>query len=826
MGTITVTDKPNSVTFNNPNSTIDNARFVQIDIAPSWDGPWTPHQECEVSDLSLHAVSEGIEQFTFQRRYGKIRWPYDPPNMAFRDVQPWNEEEIEGCWVRVSWLENAQWVEDLDALTQCGPIENGYRRFVAFVGQIQTPKSTLFGGGLGIPSGVQSFTAYGVADYLRRIPMSTSLVENPASKNSSSDPIPWFYSNEIDWVMTPNVDSDGEPFKNRSLKKHNISNEEDTPSTYIFGEGDYWTTAEYITYLARLFSKPGMPPFRYEFETEIGNFLKNDHLNLRRRDWETTERRFDTLSFRKKKVELSPAENVLSVLQKIFDPDIGLDFAIRPYVQGTLNGSEFSGFAIRIFSRASADGIWQGTTFPKNESDVKFDISHTHSLGGQVSISRNQESRYRNFRLVGDRIKVVCSFSLGTEHGDDFPRLVPGWKEEDEEAYRKALWSDDDLPTYNESGEEIHADDPDKLKEEKRRVAAELNDAYRDGKQFRDVYSLFLLQDNFEPKKHYANPEFDSLGYIEDTQNPVFQFLDRKFIEDIPYFEKDDNGELTGNESVKVEGYYLTNAISHLVDAWKEKNSGDRARLRSMVVLSKDHNITFEVLQKGMGIRLNCNPRHYIAGHKWDDAAPSKFYPSEPLNWQNIIVTLSWESDHRLAYEAMDPDESFSTINHDLGTLSVDAKGCELWYYAPMAYFGELDKNGWPKFPWDYTVEQNGHLKFKLPELTDPLDFSYFGLGEAESLPDYKKINIETQIGRNDLPLLTTQMAALMAKHGRQPRAVIPLRGEWPVGHFIGTIISEYQDADFIHHPETIITRIQYSFGKERTTTIYAGGAR
>jgi len=33
--------------------------------------------------------------------------------MAFRDVQPWNEEEIEDCWVRVSWLENAQCVEDL-----------------------------------------------------------------------------------------------------------------------------------------------------------------------------------------------------------------------------------------------------------------------------------------------------------------------------------------------------------------------------------------------------------------------------------------------------------------------------------------------------------------------------------------------------------------------------------------------------------------------------------------------------------------------------------------------------------------------------------------
>lgn len=812
--TITINDKPHS--------SFEIDRFVRIELARNWGDPWVLHPELEASDLVLQSVSQGIDRFAFKRRCGMLRHPYETADVGPHTWKPWTDSDIEGSWVRVSWIEDAGWVGSLSGLMQTispvdpdsqEPDENGKILYVAFIGQIQTPSVELSGGGITDPveekiiqTGEQNYYAYGPADYLRRTPMTVSLVDAWRGDIFEAEyPEPY----AIDWIMRPNFNSQGDPVKNRSGWKFDPPKDEDGnpfgEKTYIFMEdndtptSEIWHTSDYAVYLGRLMNKPNKPYFQFEIESELKEYLENDSLNI----------------------ELDTAENIFDVLKKMFPTKLGMDFCIRPIFQ-EIDRKLSTSFAIRVFSLAEADGTWEGKTFPKPQTLLNFNISDTHSLGGNVSVSGNQENRYRHFRLLGNRIKVACTFSLGDQHGPGFPRLVPGWSKELEEEYCKALyWASDNLPDKYPDGTEISGDDPAEVLEEKIKVAAEVNDEYRKQEKFRDVFTLFIPEENFKPEEFQANPKFNKKGEFETGGADEYQITERETLQELPRWKKDKDEKNT--EQAELAGWFFLSwwlPPRLPVPEGSESNPDQKKDSIGCMRSLEMHGITAKAIPRGLGVRFVMDVQH-IWRDSWNDWYPTKVRPliyndGPNISYKNTIVTIAWENDFRIAFSGEDEG-----ANEDLGTLSVEDKNAELWYYAPCTFFGELDQYGFPVFCAEAKYD-NGKVSFWEEEEESESD----GEDDDEEGDGGPPFDPEKQIGRNDLDSLKSQMAAIMARHGRRPRAVIPLKGTWPAVQLIGMAVDKYKDAEVTLRPKTVVTRVQLTFGEGRTTTIHAGNVR
>lgn len=780
--TISINDKPHS--------SFEIDRFIRIELAENWGDPWVLHPELEASDLVLQSASQGIDRFAFKRRHGMLRYPHEAANIGVHPENPRPDSDIEGSWVRVSWMESAAWIGNLagSAQTAGEPDENGQILYVAFIGQIQTPSSELAGGGITdsvgrekVRSGEQNYYAYGPADYLRRIPMTASLVE-AVKEDPPPEEVPEPYA--IDWGMRPNFNSQEDPVKNRSEEKYPnpIGKDPETGETiygeesYVFGGSETWRTSDYAVYLGRLINKSNRPYFQFEIESGLKEYLENDSVNI----------------------ELGTAENIFEVLKKMFSTKLGMDFCIRPIIR-TIGVEPNTSFAIRVFSLAESDGTWEGKTFPKPQTLLDFNISDTHSLGGNVSFSGNQENRYKYFRLLGNRIKVACTFSLGEKHGPGFPRLVPGWSKELEEEYRKAqFWGDENLPMKNADGDEITGDDPAAVLEEKKKVAAEANDEYRKQDKFRDVFTLFVPEDDFAPATFHANPKFDKKGEFETGKANEYQSLERETLQELPRWKEGEDKKKT--DQAELTGWFFFSSLLPerlTVPEGSETNPEQEKDRIGCVIPLDTYGVTVKAIPKKMGVRLGLDVKHLFV-KDWDKSHHTKVKPQIGFrSYEDIIVTIAWENDFRIAFSGEDEE-----AHPDLGTLSVEDKNAELWYYAPCTFFGELDQYGFPVFCADAKYA-SGKVSFENP----PFDK-------------------DKQIGRNDIESLKSQMAAIMARHGRRPRAVIPLKGTWPAVQLIGMAINSYVDAGTTLRPKAVATRIQLTFGEGRTTTIQAGNVR
>lgn len=177
---------------------------------------WKFEPTLEFVSGGVAAASEGIDEATFVRTYGRVLepWQKDPAQRGPVDLTGW--------WVRV----------ELAA-------DQGQE--MIFVGRLTAPSREIFGShvqvsGVPIRTGEQSWTAYGGLDLLRRIQISRHVCLFPEEQPLAPDP-----GEERDLAELPGINAGG----------GNRSSYVGPSDTYCYGGRETWTHLEYLYYLVR-----------------------------------------------------------------------------------------------------------------------------------------------------------------------------------------------------------------------------------------------------------------------------------------------------------------------------------------------------------------------------------------------------------------------------------------------------------------------------------------------------------------------------------------------------------------------------------------------
>ncbi len=496
-------------------------------------------------------------------------------------------------------------------------------------------------------SGVQTYVANGPKHLLNKKHISRSdwFVEPAPEDPPPDDPPPDSEFIEEDdvknmgWLPSMNSRDDrNQLIGNRSTRKLAEIQKKPHLSTYVYGEGDVWTNAQYVSYLLSRFmeqSEQGGPTWILNDPTGVlGNLT--DVI-----EWRTTQ-------------------TVGEMLEKLIPRRMGLDFYIEP--TNVLNTTE--GFSVNVFALSAVERSFGETaTMPSNPNLVSLDTAEFPDVVS-ATVVRTQAQQFDQINVIGERIVACCSIGNTPTNGEEIVERKWGASDDTTDPDLDELQEE-----YNKGrGEpEPGEDDP---------FTAEDHDLARRRGRYDTVYQAFGVGEFWDLQGGRCAVKLNDLGAVEDGGGADFQRSVRRTLPWIP-MELGLDYSVDPPASTNEEGY--TPGLRPLtVWLWDIKEQ--------RYITAHKAGIGVSYARTDWGFQLSSNPNHllaareFAAGH-FDVDVHKTARGNEPLyDWEDIIATIAFRTDQRVALKSdipRDPDAPLGDV------LNIEATGAELWYLAP-----------------------------------------------------------------------------------------------------------------------------------------------
>lgn len=363
-----------------------------VEIRQTWADEWQVDNTLEYVAGGAAAASEGIDEARFRRVYGRVGEPWES-DLAARELL-----HLTGYWVRVRLLD-AQ-----------GPI-------TIFSGRIGPASREIDGGQvtdpvslLPIPSGEQTWTAYGPLRLLDKLSISESVQ---------------LTEEEIEGVGTVWVETRlpkpqdmngglgaGTIVGNRSANKG-------SSGTYVFGGSETWTNGQMLAYLLRHFvddSDDGGPAWSVG-----GQVAALEEIEI-------------SLPFNVGKTTAAAA------IRALIDRERGLDWVIRPTDDG---------FQIEVFALLAVPYTFNGKTVPANPNVIDFSADDDAAVVKCV-IEQSDEHLYGKVRVIGGPVLVCCTLKGELVHPWYEGSLTARWDPDLETLYKAGTGTPTDTASQHD----------------------------------------------------------------------------------------------------------------------------------------------------------------------------------------------------------------------------------------------------------------------------------------------------------------------------------------------------------------------------------------
>lgn len=583
-----------------------------------------------------------------------------------------------------------------------------------WVGRISSQTRDVFGDAAK-PSGSEELVAYEPLQELHRQHIANSF---------------WYDTNandfNIGWVPDMNpLDDRNLQVGNRSILKFDPDDPADpSQGSYLYDDNQLWTRFDALEYILKNFADRGWadgPNWKIGGQADVLANLT------------------DTISF-------GNTQTAAEALRRIIPPEIGLDWRIR-FVAAPSDGEE-DYFEIFVFALRSQETTFLGATLPANPNVVN--ITTTAEELKRIRVVKTHDNRYSKVRVLGSRIIVCCTLGGGDLGGG------LGWQGQLIPAWLTALQN-----AYN-AGAGVGADATD-------HDAARLND------RFRPVWQLFAAwPNNWNFNDGFAAPVVDLEGQVQPPdQSADRQQSVRRTLSWIPLREGIDYTSTppVDNNPTGRRTAFLPPAVWMWGTPPVEEGEAVPANRWFPI---EEAGIGVSSLNKDLGVLLSSKPNHMLALDRFSAAAPTN---SDPVyNYDNLMVTLAFESDQRLvlgADLALGPDDADPG-----GTLYIDMPELQFWYLAPYTMIGVTD----------------------------------LGLGRfAEP---------SGQVLRNDTARMALAVAGAIARYLEpRNRAEIHTRGLFPWSNMIGHIVAVLESGEAgSFEIDAPITSVEWDFESGQTT--------
>lgn len=318
---------------------------------------------------------------------------------------------------------------------------------------------------------------------------------------------------------------------------------------------------------------------------------------------------------------------------------------------------------------------------PANSNQVDFTVPtaypHTHLLDS-VPFHTNAINTVDRVEVWGEPVMVFGTF--GYRDGT----LVKGWNSSIETDYKTALGSN-----------------------------AKENDIYRSEQKFRDVFTKFVVPEDWGhdlgetdgdpdgPTNNVA-PTIKDDGSLDIATKAGYFNQGMRFEDYIPLYEGwdyrvDPPTDLTAfGQNQEYRPIFAV--IKDTVQGWMHKPATDGwcflDRISEYPSLKYLKNVNARALTNQLGVQLDASPNHYMANTSINHGvARSETQPE--LNYQDLVVSLFWKTSERFkiviknpaAEEGQSDDSTFKT-----GRIKIIRTPFELWYAAPRTVI-DVDQN-------------------------------------------------------------------------------------------------------------------------------------
>ena len=541
----------------------------------------------------------------------------------------------------------------------------------------------------------------------------------------------WYERNEttgireeriLGWIPSMNVRDDrGQITGNRSTVP--------SGNVYLYGGSwtdgtSNWTRYQYLEYILE----------KYANETDGPKWTLSGQTDLLK----------DMTDF----IDFGATQNIASILTMLISHGAGMDFAIEPTDDG---------FTIRVFSLLPEEYTYGDVTLEANPDELRAQVGTTKDLIS-TTVVRTNNLKFSKIRVVGERA-VICTTIKGADYWIDSNNtdLIPKW--------------DADLQTEYEAGNG-GGYLGDKVK----------HDTARQKLKYRDVFQRYGAPESWG----YAMPVMSkdgTLPALTDVTNAPFQKFIRSTLPWIPLRSGFDysTDPATDYNGANVEPEFLTPLVWLLV-----KN--DPVQVTKPYKRAERLGYNIYAPENDWGVFIESDPNHLLAlGHTDIEVSPSPgtvggTYHSPIDDYDSLVATIAYESDHRLAIEYNIPDAD------DESVLVIYEPATHLWLLAPYTNVGTWQKTG--------SLDQNTNL--------------------TQSGPKWREL-------RNDASRLYPIMAGAIARFYRErARAELTIQGYRPWGGFIGKIFSAVEEDGETQEIKAPITSVSWSGGRTIIRTGFA----
>jgi hypothetical protein len=593
-----------------------------------------------------------------------------------------------------------------------------------------------------VPAGVQQWVAYGGAQILRKRAIGRSFHLRDGQVQ------------DIGWVPPLN-----DPAKSEVGNRSSGTGD----GVYMYGGEELWNYRQYVEYLLAKFldeSAAGGPEWTLTGQADV---LEKLSTPIR---WGTTQ-------------------TVYQMLRRLIPLDRGIDYTVRIVASHTPSeGADIpeAGFEIFVYAVSPIEYTFAGVTMPKNPLAVPINAGTANDLHPSPRIIASHDRKFKRIRALGKRIVVCCSLwaakapaaalvpettvgipSYSNGGAATLPSLVKKWEAAIEAEYKTGAVGKDDEADHDE---------------------------YRRQDKFQDVYASFGAPVAWDMNGGTAAPWCDAEGTLrtddpgtgDDESIADYQTILRRTLSWIPLKEGEDWTNIAAAAS-RARGT-PTDVDDHQADylppiAWLFDLATfaftDSSKL-GVGVRPKRHD---------WGVLLRASPNHIMGqnhfGNEGESALKTAKWPR--YDWQELAVTIAFESDQRYTMEWAHPD---ATAKDGVLELEVDA---ELHYLAP-----------------------NTIVATPYPDSTPAVVLS----GD------------EGRVIREDRELMGLVMAGAISRYGYgRNRASVAMKGLVPCHDLIGQILTTIEESGNSHVINGPITGVTWdmALSSSPSTVIRAGYA-
>ena len=706
------------VTILGPTSDIPYATFpTLVQIKEHWGDDWQSTPGLYLEQATRNAGGHDLDAASFTWNYGLLAHPWDD------QPQQYSPLAIDGWWVQV---------------LLCS--QSGTQQI--WLGRISGEGREIHGD-QGGESGVQRWQAYGPQMILRKATITQSVWLPPAGSHIEGD-------NWLDWLpgMNDRVGQQALVIGNRSPNTY--TSQDGNYQSYVFGGPNTWSAQDFVNYVLAWWldfshADPAGPKFTLGGQADL---LKN-------------------LQFAQEWGEVTTADHVLRTL---INPRLGVDFSLEYAADG-------SGFTVNVFALQTQAVSAGDVTLPANPNTVRVQAGDTPAnLSTHVAISNDHKVSL--IRVLGKRVVMTCT--LAGPQADAYmgggatATIGFGWPATLQTDYDNGEGS---VPT-DADGEQLYPP-----------TSAEALDYCRRDPRYRDVYSLWLWQPGTDLTAIKAAVDLDAKGNpslgTTGSDEPPRQNLLRHTLHWVPLRADYDYSAWNGAAwppALLTEGAdpdatagdpgYVPLFLPPQVFLPDTNNHYRLASMAGVHVSAPAH---------GLGVRLNCHPRHLVAASAFTG---QKTLHQPKWDAAGMLATLAFESDVRLSLEYQVPKSDPLD-----GSQEIYIHDAEMWLLAPKTAVGfKNDGSG------DFVQSANSLL-----------------------------------ILRDDRPRLGMVLAGAIARYASsRARAEVTAAGICPWGGLLGQIMTTVESGGDSTTVESPITQIQWSNaldGGVPKTTIRTGFA-